>query len=472
MIKLPDKKGFPQRHGVGRKTPYLCFLEDVPEYTRSEISLDGIRADLFQYCNKSNFDFDNDSEMGLAVAMATNAFAVKQTPLRHICDVINDNTLDIWASSPCLPWTEYGYKSKKDVIAEPENVGSIRKFWSFIKKGKTVIPADSMAHVRSHLIKEGEANKVRAVWGYPLTMVLGEAMFALPLINAYKKGGTPLAYGYETAVGGTKRIRNEAKGNYFTALDFTRFDKTVHLWLIDKAFKILEAQLDFTQYEDGSLCKSLGLYRCWDFIKKYFKYTTIRMANGERYKKCVGIPSGSYFTQLIDSVVNYIVITWSFLKLHGVPPIYIKVLGDDSICSSYQRYDLDDAQDLFNNIGMVLNVKKSCTSRYIYNLDFLGYQIRDGYPSRPYQVWLSSLAYPDFPDRSIDEFITRAVGLGYANACADDAFDKLVRFIITLKPDFEVILGRHFNRWLRSQGIEHLDCRLPSMYYFMRKMGF
>nr|UCS96372.1 MAG: RNA-dependent RNA polymerase [Riboviria sp.] len=472
MIKLPDLQGFAQRHGTSRRTPYLCFLDQVPEYTRSEISLEGIRTDLFQYHNKCNYDFESDPLMSLAVTKASVAFRLPPTPIRHICDVINDKTLDIWSSSPCLPWTEYGYKDKRSVVAENRNVGSIRKFWSNVKKGLKMNPPDAMAHARSHLIQADEPNKVRAVWGYPLTMVLGEAMFALPLIQAYKRSDSPLAYGYETAVGGCLKIKREFRGKYFTALDFSRFDKTAHPWLIKKAFDILEQQIQFTEYEDGSKPQAVGMYRCWDFIKKYFQHTTIRLANGERYKKTTGVPSGSFFTQLIDSIVNYIIITWVFLKLHGSLPNNIKVMGDDSICSSDSRVDLDDAQELLDLIGMVLNVKKSCTSRYLSNIDFLGYRINDGYPSRPYQIWLSSLAYPDFPDRCIDEFITRAIGLGYANACADDAFDALVRFIITIKPDFELLLGRHFHRWLRSQGIEHLDCHLPSRVYFLRKMGF
>lgn len=176
--------------------------------------------------------------------------------------------------------------------------------------------------------------------------------------------------------------------------------------------------------------------------------------------------------QMIDSIVNHIIITWSFLKLHGEPPKYIKVLGDDSLCSSDLKYDLDDAQDLFSLIGMELNVAKSATSRYISNIEFLGYQLCDGYPKKSYQKWISSLAYPEFPDRDIEEFMSRALGLGYACAAENDKFDGLVRFILTWRKDFTLKIGRHFQRWLRSQGIEHLDIHLPTPLHFKRKMGF
>jgi hypothetical protein len=472
MIKLEEKRGFPQRHTTARKTPYLDFLDEVPEYLRSTISLKGIRDDLFQYHNKTKFAFNEDTHMKLAISLTAQAFSLPPVRPMHLLDVINNKELEIWSSSPCLPWSEYGYKTKKEVIQSNSNVASIRKFWSFVKKGVKMYPPDSMAHVRSHLKKEGEPDKVRAVWGYPLTMVLGEAMFALPIINAIKRSATPMAYGYETAVGGMSRIVKECKGKYFTALDFSRFDKTVPIWLIEEAFKILEYQIDFTRYDEYGTPNSVELYRCWDFIKSYFKFTTIRLANGERYKKNVGIPSGSYFTQVIDSIVNHIIITWCYLKLHGQPPKYIKVLGDDSLCSSDLRFDLDDAQDLFSLIGMELNVNKSSTSKYLSNIEFLGYQIGNGYPIKSYQKWLSSLAYPEFPDRDIDEFITRALGLGYACAAENDKFDTLVRFILTWKNDYELKIGRHFHRWLRSQGIEHLDIHLPTRLQFMRKMKY
>lgn len=45
----------------------------------------------------------------------------------------------------------------------------------------------------------------------------------------------------------------------------------------------------------------------WDIIVDYIIHTPIRFADGERHVKHSGVASGSYFTQLIDSIVNYIV---------------------------------------------------------------------------------------------------------------------------------------------------------------------
>lgn len=63
----------------------------------------------------------------------------------------------------------------------------------------------------------------------------------------------------------------------------------------------------------------------FDFIQKYFIYTTIRTANGLRYRKDNGIASGSYFTQIIGSIFNYILIQWMTLKFCGNHPTDILV---------------------------------------------------------------------------------------------------------------------------------------------------
>jgi len=59
----------------------------------------------------------------------------------------------------------------------------------------------------------------------------------------------------------------------------------------------------------------VGILRLWDTLKNYFVHTPIRMANGECYKKRNGIASGSYFTQLVGSVANAILMNYVSIKL-------------------------------------------------------------------------------------------------------------------------------------------------------------
>lgn len=92
---------------------------------------------------------------------------------------------------------------KGDIKRDPDAIQSVRRVAHFIKQGHTVELPDCCAYVRSHTCEVGEF-KVRAVWGYPATVTFMEAMFALPLINAYKElpmSVRPIAYGFETLTG-------------------------------------------------------------------------------------------------------------------------------------------------------------------------------------------------------------------------------------------------------------------------------
>lgn len=276
-----------------------------------------------------------------------------------------DYDLPIWSSSPGLPWRDHGYVNKREVVSESHNRKNIRWFWHNVKTGKPVQQTDCCAFVRSHLTKD--VNKVRAVWGYPLTMTLGEAVFAVPLIEAYQKEGSPLAYGYETAVGGMRYIIRESQFcKSFTAIDFKDFDKTVQADMVRVAFNILMRNLNFLKYRDYGVPNVSGLFKMWDFIVDYFINTPIRTCDGKCFRKHSGVASVSYFTQLVDSVINHILITWMYLKLTGKPPKFLKVMGDDSIAGSDDTIDLDAAADLFESIGMILNIRKSAVSFFFF----------------------------------------------------------------------------------------------------------
>ena len=97
-----------------------------------------------------------------------------------------------------------------------------------IKDGERQNPPHYKVLYRAYIQKDQP--KIRAVYGYPTTITLMKTCFAIPLIEAYKNSGTPIAYGYDMAVGGAYRLRRRLLKNsdkYYGCLDFTGFDKTV-----------------------------------------------------------------------------------------------------------------------------------------------------------------------------------------------------------------------------------------------------
>jgi len=84
------------------------------------------------------------------------------------------------------------------------------------------------------------------------------------------------------------------------------------------------------------------------------------MPDGRMWLKRVGVPSGSYFTQLVDLVVNHIIISYAQLKIYNrVFQPY--VLGDDSLFGipiELGYSDLDAFATHLSTLGFTLSTQK------------------------------------------------------------------------------------------------------------------
>lgn len=326
---------------------------------------------------------------------------------------------------------------------------------------------DCCAYVRSHLAPPGE-EKVRAVWGYPMALTLAEAIFAIPLTDAYRTSNRPIAYGYETAMGGTRRVlRKFARCKNICALDFKSFDKTVPSWLVDAAFYVLEQNLDFTKYQDYGAPNVTGTLRLWNALKTYFVKTPIRMANGERYKKLNGIASGSYFTQLVGSICNAILLNYVSLKLCNAWPVDYIVFGDNLLVSFPTYLPIEQIDDVLSQFGLMLNLPKSSQSDNIADLDFLGYGLAGSLPRKEPSAWIYALLYPEHPDPSWDDCASHALGLYYANLGIDGHFHELASRVIQHQ-SFDLHLSKSLEKMLRIIGFDrdifNNGRNLPTMF--------
>lgn len=128
-----------------------------------------------------------------------------------------------------------------------------------------------------------------------------------------------------------------------------------------------------------------------------------------------------------------------YINQHGRPPKYLKVMGDDSIAADSIPISLDDAAELFAQVGILLNVQKSAVLRNINNLTFLGFKINFGMPLKSFEEWIALLALPKGFDKTWDDVATRALGLFFANQGVDEKFNFLCLEIINLKPFYDSI---------------------------------
>nr|QFR15908.1 nonstructural protein [Spodoptera exempta insect virus 1] len=452
---------FCQRHFTRTKS-YYCpswAIKNAGVLVRSPVTIDDIRADIKLYGGPSAPRFE-DPVLDDVIRDCYRHFKINPVRPIHLNDIPRQQ-LDNWNSSPGLPWKEYGFKTKREVALDHRAFQSIRRTWHLVKEGESISLPDCAAYVRPHLVPEGE-KKVRAVWGYPTTVSFMEACFALPLIDAYKKSASPMAYGFETARGGCRKIfQRMAKYKNFMSSDYSRFDKTVPAWLIRIAFDILLANIDLTRYKDEGIPDTEKLYRAWKKIITYFINTPIRMCNGERYRKNRGVASGSYFTQLIDSIVNWIVTQYSVRK-QGVSILDHLVLGDDSLIATDRPVHIPSLVNYAKQFGMHINEDKTQQVSSIQEIKFLGYQINTGGPSRPLRELCAALAYPERPDRDFNDFATRALGLLIANFGHHLDFDACCRAVL-LHPH-HINYSPSISRYLRVMGIDQLPKEPPDLF--------
>lgn len=244
---------------------------------------------------------------------------------------------------------------------------------------KVKCPKPCVAYARTQ-----RGGKTRLVWGYPLDMSLIECKYAKPLIDKFKKRRSPIAYGmYRYELGA--RLEHEMTMRNVVSLDYSKFDSTVPAELILIAFNIL-----WTWFEKPSL-------RELEIIENYFINTPIVMPDGHLYSgKNHGIPSGSLFTNLIGSIVNYILLV-AVIERFELQFYYYKimVLGDDSIFCTNKDVNLKAIADYIDTFGMTINTEKSEVRKPDQPYHFLGFEWEKGIPRRELKLIILSMSQPE-----------------------------------------------------------------------------
>jgi hypothetical protein len=227
-------------------------------------------------------------------------------------------------------------------------------------------------------------NKTRLVWGYPLEMTIMEARFARPLIDLFLSKRSPMAFGLSKCDLGAYVHRYIVQGHgTIVALDYSKYDSTLSRSMIVAAFRILSSWFDQKDL------KELG----WRTIIEYFVSTPIVMPDGHLYVgKRHGVPSGSYFTQLIDSVCN-VALCYALASKYQftIPHKALYVLGDDVIMSAVGIVDLSKWAKYVSKFGLKLNVNKTMLGR----AHFLGAFWDKGKPDIPIQEIVNKAVFPE-----------------------------------------------------------------------------
>lgn len=180
------------------------------------------------------------------------------------------------------------------------------------------------------------------------------------------------------------------------SLDMSQFDATLSAQLIHWAFDIFKTWYRLDAVEPVSGVTVGEIFR---LIEDYFIRTTIVMPDGRIYiGKDHGVPSGSYFTQMVDSVVNVIICgaISSRFNLH-VSRREIFVLGDDLLFWSNRKVDLASIAKYANDTFHVKLHGPEKSAIYSFNeaLHFLGRDWDNGIPSLAEGEVLKRMAFAE-----------------------------------------------------------------------------
>lgn len=387
---------------VDRVSEAILHQQGIPfehsnEY-RSIYSYDKLWQQLEHYDREYDVDKGNPYlKRGLNNAyriFACPDAKMKLTPVdlkRGVADLIGD--LNIKDKSAGL--TAYGMKK-----FEAFTIG-LDKAISILTEDKS--PAPSLAGVRTQ-----RKEKTRLVWMVPLEMTIIEALVARPLIDYFKNTEHVMTFGdYSHEVGARmRRSASNCKCHY--SLDYSQFDSTIGPLFIKYAFNALRTWFDM----DDEIYEGVNLGLVFDRIEKYFISTPIVMPNrGSKFPTMVvgkkgGVPSGSYFTQIVDSFVNTALIYAASARFNlGLKDSNVYVLGDDCLffCNKYDDTLLQRISSFLSTFGFKLNPDKGSHGFATDNLEYLGRTWRNGFPIRQFKEIVRGVLYPENYRRYSDQ---------------------------------------------------------------------
>lgn len=171
----------------------------------------------------------------------------------------------------------------------------------------------------------------------------------------------------------------------FMSIDYSSFDQTISSWLIEDAFKVIKAMFVLSEQEEKELD-----FVCQNFIHKDF------ILNEGVLHSDKGVPSGSMFTQIIDSIVNILVVRTYFYSINK--PCKMIAMGDDNAIFTVDGISLSQlASYIIKNFGLVVKVDEKSNEGYTRRQDvkFLSRFWTNSGPWRHPNQLISRMLFPE-----------------------------------------------------------------------------
>lgn len=225
-------------------------------------------------------------------------------------------------------------------------------------------------------------HKTRLVSMVDMFVIFAELKFAKPVQDA-------LATYYDYAGGKSNAeisktvLHRKMEYGHYVSLDYSHFDQSINDWQIEDAFEVIASM--FIEYD-----RELFDVVVHDFIHKKFLCDK-GLVHSDR-----GVPSGSMFTQLIDTIVNLIMIR-TYMNAKKIWRFRCLAMGDDNIIFyGGATLDLEDISSyLKKNFDVIVNAEKSTSGDRFSDPQFLSMHWTNEGAWRHPNILISKLLYPE-----------------------------------------------------------------------------
>jgi hypothetical protein len=296
-----------------------------------------------------------------------------------------------------------------------------------------------------------EGKKTRGVWGYPAINSANEMRFYSPLLAYQRKQSwrSVLNSPDDVAVNITNiLVKSKISNKTMVSVDFTAYDASVRTHLQYYSFEYIKKLFMKNYYSDI------------DNIKYTFGNISLVTPDGIISGQH-GVPSGSTFTNEIDSIAQYLVAMNSgFVKDSN-----IQVQGDDGVYSINDD-DVDSFIKYFNSCGLQLNDTKSVISKdycvYLQNLYHVDYINNESIIPGIYPIYralnriLYQERYVNFKSVGLsgaDYYTIRTISI-LENCKNHPLFEDFVKVIVDLDKNSLLVNQDTINKYSKIKGEE------------------
>lgn len=241
-------------------------------------------------------------------------------------------------------------------------------------------------------------------------------------------------------------------------LDYSKFDSSLQPFIIEAAFSIIEDNINIS--ED---MQQWALH----YSRHYFLHRPVVMPDGRMWLTHMGLPSGSYFRQLVGSIANHFSISYLQLKTYGRTfPTY--VLGDDSLFGipySMGYPDIAQMSNIAKTLGLTIHPEKANVATRADEVIFLGHSARQLKVRRDALEVFKLLIFTEQPVPGPHVSLARLNGLLMDTALNTPALTEFYRYVTVRARELGYTISKHFQpediNWAEGVlGLRHAPSQL------------